>query len=155
MATPPAASPAPTPSKLATEPPAALGQHSECITLLGGGHTGVPIMALIASKCPELRVVCCDDDPGVVERWNSPDFNLPIYEPGLAELVRKARGKNLWFSTDFEAHVAQSSMVFLALPSPLKRQARRDSAEDFCRLKAPCCTAMAWIFIPAYCFALP
>ena len=37
----------------------------------------------------------------------------------------------------------------------LETTARHDSAEDFCRLKAPCCIAMGWIFIPAYCVAIP
>src|SRR5262245_15499255 len=78
----------------------ALKQHILCI---GAGYVGGPTMAMIAAKCPHYRVTVVDINPARIAAWNSD--TLPIYEPGLDELVTKTRNINLFFSTNTEARL--------------------------------------------------
>ena len=75
-------------------------------------------MAMIASKCPTVRVTVVDLDASRIAAWNSP--NLPIFEPGLDALVASCRGKNLFFSTDVEAVIAASDIIFVSVNTPTK-----------------------------------
>ena len=59
--------------------------------------------AMMALKCPEIEVVCVDISEPRIAAWNS--SSLPIFEPGLEEVVMKCRGKNLFFSTDTHTYV--------------------------------------------------
>lgn len=68
-------------------------------------------MAMIALKCPEIEVVVVDINQQRIDAWNSD--TLPIYEPGLDEVVKEARGRNLFFSTDVDKHVAEADIVFV------------------------------------------
>jgi len=68
------------------------------ILCIGAGYVGGPTMAVIASRCPQYRVTVVDVDEAKIAAWNSD--RLPIYEPGLDDLVRSARGRNLFFTTD-------------------------------------------------------
>ena len=68
------------------------------ILCIGAGYVGGPTMAMIAAKCPQYRVTVVDINEEKIHSWNSD--NLPIYEPGLDELVKRTRNKNLFFSTD-------------------------------------------------------
>ena len=68
------------------------------ICCIGAGYVGGPTMATIALKCPHIQVTIVDMNEARIAAWNSDD--LPIYEPGLAEIVQACRGKNLFFSTD-------------------------------------------------------
>jgi UDPglucose 6-dehydrogenase len=70
------------------------------ILCIGAGYVGGPTMAIIAQKCPHCRVTVVDIDEKRIAAWNSD--SLPIYEPGLAEVVRQTRGKNLFFNCDIE-----------------------------------------------------
>ena len=78
-------------------------------------------MAVIAKECPDITVTVVDVDAKRIEAWNSD--NLPIFEPGLYEIVKEVRGKNLFFTTDVEYEVQRCGIIFLAvnvlLPLPL------------------------------------
>ncbi len=88
------------------------------ILCIGAGYVGGPTMAVIAAKCPEYTVRVVDIDKGRIDAWNSK--NLPIYEPGLDELVGKARGRNLFFSTDVEKAIDESGIIFVSVNTPTK-----------------------------------
>ncbi len=88
------------------------------ILCIGAGYVGGPTMAMIASKCPECRITVVDIDPERIAAWNSE--NLPIYEPGLDNLVRTSRGRNLFFSTDIERGIRENSIIFVSVNTPTK-----------------------------------
>jgi len=91
------------------------------ICCLGAGYVGGPTMSVIALKCPEIKVTVVDLNAERIAAWNSDDLNkLPIYEPGLAEVVDQARGKNLFFSTDVDSAIAAADMIFIAVNTPTK-----------------------------------
>lgn len=75
-------------------------------------------MAMIAKKCPELRVTVVDVNAERIAAWNSDA--LPIFEPGLDEVVRQCRGKNLFFSTDVRKGVEENDIIFVAVNTPTK-----------------------------------
>ena len=56
-----------------------------------------------------------------VDAWNSEDYNLPIYEPGLEDVVRQARGRNLFFSTDVDAGIDEADLIFVSVNTPTKK----------------------------------
>ena len=88
------------------------------ILCIGAGYVGGPTMAMIAHKCPQYKVTVVDINPDRIARWNSED--LPIYEPGLTEIVRSARGRNLFFSTEIEAGIRESEIIFVSVNTPTK-----------------------------------
>lgn len=75
-------------------------------------------MAVIANKCPDYKVTVVDISRKRIEAWNS--SQLPIYEPGLRDRVEKARGKNLFFSTDIDAEIAAADIIFVSVNTPIK-----------------------------------
>jgi UDPglucose 6-dehydrogenase len=75
-------------------------------------------MAVIARNCPEHRVVLVDIDAERIAAWQSD--RLPIYEPGLDEIVKSIRGKNLFFSTDVAGHIAEADIIFVSVNTPTK-----------------------------------
>ncbi|VVB08910.1 unnamed protein product [Arabis nemorensis] len=77
-------------------------------------------MAVMALKCPEIEVAVVDISEAKIHAWNN--VKLPIYEPGLDDVVKQCRGKNLFFSTDVEKHVFESDIVFLSVNTPTKTQ---------------------------------
>ncbi|MHB8092545.1 MAG: nucleotide sugar dehydrogenase [Syntrophales bacterium] len=88
------------------------------ILCIGAGYVGGPTMAMIAGKCPHCRVTVVDIDSERIAAWNSD--NLPIYEPGLDELVRSSRGRNLFFSTDIEQGIRENEIIFVSVNTPTK-----------------------------------
>ena len=68
------------------------------IVCIGAGYVGGPTMTVIADKCPDVKVTVVDINQSRIDAWNSE--NLPIFEPGLDDVVKRARGRNLFFSTD-------------------------------------------------------
>ncbi|KAJ6429510.1 hypothetical protein OIU85_006238 [Salix viminalis] len=90
------------------------------ICCIGAGYVGGPTMAVIALKCPDIEVVVVDIFEPRIIAWNSD--HLPIYEPGLDDVVKQCRGKNLFFSTDVEKHVAEADIVFVSVNTPTKTQ---------------------------------
>lgn len=92
--------------------------HIACI---GAGYVGGPTMAVIAQKCPEIKVTVVDINPQRIANWNDEDLDkLPIYEPGLKEVVTEARGRNLFFSTDVAAAIKEAQMIFISVNTPTK-----------------------------------
>jgi len=85
---------------------------------IGAGYVGGPTMAVIALKCPDYRVTVVDVNEERIEQWNSD--RLPIFEPGLDEVVRKVRGKNLFFSTDVPAAIRAADIIFVSVNTPTK-----------------------------------
>ena len=92
------------------------------ICCIGAGYVGGPTMTVIALKCPEIKVSVVDLNHDRIAAWNDANLdNLPIYEPGLAELVSVARGRNLFFSTDIDTAIKNADMIFIAVNTPTKK----------------------------------
>ncbi|KAF9781273.1 UDP-glucose dehydrogenase [Thelephora terrestris] len=91
------------------------------ICCIGAGYVGGPTCAVIALKCPHIQVTIVDLNQSRVDAWNSPDYKLPIYEPGLEEVVRQARGKNLFFSTDVDKGILEADLIFVSVNTPTKK----------------------------------
>ena len=92
------------------------------ICCIGAGYVGGPTMAVIALKCPFIKVTVVDKDPDKISAWNGPLEHLPVYEPGLAEIVGEARGRNLFFSTDIDGAIEAAEMIFMAVNTPTKTE---------------------------------
>jgi UDPglucose 6-dehydrogenase len=88
------------------------------ILCIGAGYVGGPTMAMIAAKCPDIRVTVVDIDAVRIAAWNSE--SLPIYEPGLDDLVKATRGKNLFFSTDIARGIRENDIIFVSVNTPTK-----------------------------------
>jgi len=88
------------------------------ILCIGAGFVGGPTAAMIACKCPRYRVTVVDTNKEKVAQWNS--ANLPVYEPGLDEIVEKTRGRNLFFDTDIPAGIRENDVIFVCVNSPTK-----------------------------------
>ncbi|HOE23691.1 MAG TPA: nucleotide sugar dehydrogenase, partial [Smithellaceae bacterium] len=80
---------------------------------IGAGYVGAPSMVMIASKCPDYKVTVVDINPERIAAWNSD--RLPVYEPGLDAIVRKTRGRNLFFSTDVEGQIQENDIIFVCV----------------------------------------
>lgn len=87
------------------------------ICCIGAGYVGGPTMAVTALKCPAIEVVV-DIAVARIAAWNSDQ--LPIYEPGLEDVVKQCRGKNLFFSTEVEKHVSEADIIFVSVNTPTK-----------------------------------
>jgi len=91
------------------------------ICCIGAGYVGGPTMAVMALKCPDIRVVVVDANAARIDAWNQEDLSkLPIYEPGLAEVVAEARGRNLFFSKEVNQGIQEADMVFISVNTPTK-----------------------------------
>lgn len=91
------------------------------ICCIGAGYVGGPTMAVIAQKCPYIQVTVVDLNEQRIADWNdlNPE-NIPIYEPGLSEIVAEARGRNLFFSTDVDKAIDEAQMIFISVNTPTK-----------------------------------
>eukprot|EP00494_Astrolonche_serrata_P033926 UN34195 len=89
------------------------------ICCLGAGYVGGPTMAVLALKCPTVKVIVVDLNHDRIKQWNSDD--LPIYEPGLKEVVIAARGRNLFFTTDIDGAIKECEMIFVSVNTPTKK----------------------------------
>ncbi len=91
------------------------------ICCIGAGYVGGPTMAVIAQKCPHIKVNVVDVNPERIAAWNDVNLeNLPIYEPGLAEMVGESRGRNLFFSTQIEQAINNAQIIFISVNTPTK-----------------------------------
>jgi len=91
------------------------------ICCIGAGYVGGPTMAVIAQKCPHIRVTVVDINPDRIAQWNHEDVNqIPIYEPGLSDIVGACRGRNLFFSTEIEEGIRAADMIFISVNTPTK-----------------------------------
>jgi hypothetical protein len=82
---------------------------------------GGPTCAVIALKCPDIQVTIVDLNQKRIDAWNSPNYALPIYEPGLVEVVKQARGRNLAFSTDIDRSIQEADLIFVSVNTPTKK----------------------------------
>jgi UDPglucose 6-dehydrogenase len=92
------------------------------ICCIGAGYVGGPTMAVIALKCPHINVTVVDANQDKIKEWNGPLNELPIYEPGLADVVKQARGRNLFFSDDVAGNIEKAEMIFMAVNTPTKTE---------------------------------
>ena len=88
------------------------------ILCIGAGYVGGPTMAMIARKCPDCKVIVVDIDAARIKAWQSD--RLPIYEPGLQEIVKASLNKNLFFSTDVAAGIREADIIFVSVNTPTK-----------------------------------
>ena len=91
------------------------------ICCIGAGYVGGPTMSVIAQKNPNIKVTVVDLNAQRISDWNNDDLSkLPIYEPGLDEVVDEARGRNLFFSTDVDKAIHEAQMIFISVNTPTK-----------------------------------
>ena len=88
------------------------------ILCIGAGYVGGPTMAMIALKCPQYKVTVVDINEQKILDWQSE--NLPIYEPGLYEIVREVRDRNLFFSTEIDENIKEADIIFVSVNTPTK-----------------------------------
>mmetsp|Transcript_21650 Transcript_21650/g.49303 ORF Transcript_21650/g.49303 Transcript_21650/m.49303 type:complete len:494 (+) Transcript_21650:80-1561(+) len=96
-----------------------LGIKVNKICCIGAGYVGGPTMATIALKCPHIQVNIVDMNEKRIAAWNTDD--LPIYEPGLDQIVKECRGRNLFFSTDVKKGVEEADIIFASVNTPTKK----------------------------------
>jgi nucleotide sugar dehydrogenase len=92
--------------------------NEKTILCIGAGYVGGPTMAMLALKNPDYKVIVVDINSERIKAWNSE--NLPIYEPGLLEVVHKVRDKNLFFSTDVDNSIREAHIIFVSVNTPTK-----------------------------------
>jgi UDPglucose 6-dehydrogenase len=91
------------------------------ICCIGAGYVGGPTMAVIAKQCPHVKVTVVDLNSARIAAWNDPDTDhIPVYEPGLGDVVAEARGRNLFFSTDVDKAIDEAQMIFISVNTPTK-----------------------------------
>src|SRR5690554_3401913 len=91
------------------------------ICCIGAGYVGGPTMAVIAQQCPDINVVVVDINENRIAAWNDENLdNLPVFEPGLDNIVKETRGRNLFFSTDVDKAIDEAEMVFISVNTPTK-----------------------------------
>src|SRR5690606_16389917 len=91
------------------------------ICCIGAGYVGGPTMSVIAKQCPDIQVTVVDLNEARIAAWNDEDVNnIPVYEPGLSEIVKEARGRNLFFSTDVEKAIHEADTIFISVNTPTK-----------------------------------
>ena len=92
------------------------------ICCIGAGYVGGPTMAVIALRCPHINVTVVDANPEKIKAWNGPLNKLPIYEPGLSDVIKEARGRNLFFSKNISENIEKAEMIFMAVNTPTKKE---------------------------------
>lgn len=91
------------------------------ICCIGAGYVGGPTMAVIAQKCPHIKVTVVDLNADRIAKWNDDDLNnIPVYEPGLGDIVGQARGRNLFFSTEVDQAIDEAQIIFISVNTPTK-----------------------------------
>ena len=93
------------------------------ICCIGAGFVGGPTMAVIADKCPHIQVEVVDINLDRINNWNNEDLaKLPVYEPGLSEIIKRCRGNNLNFSNNIEENIKKADMIFISVNTPTKKK---------------------------------
>lgn len=91
------------------------------ICCIGAGYVGGPTMAVIAQNNPNIQVTVVDLNEERIKAWNNPDLEqLPIFEPGLNQVVAQARNRNLFFSTAIEKAIDEADIIFISVNTPTK-----------------------------------
>ena len=117
-------------------------QFEYVIACLGAGYVGGPTMAMIALKCPSIKVIVADINPKQIQKWNSE--KLPIYEPGLDEVIKSCRGRNLFFTSDVTQAIKDADMIFVSVNTPTKK------VKSFYNLYKQKNKEISYLFIHAY-----
>lgn len=109
--------------------------NQKVLCCIGAGYVGATLMGVLCGHCPDYKIVVVDKgmciyffwclhtinyfaDISRVDAWNS--NTMPIYEPGLDELVIAGRDVNLTFTTDIVSAIKSASMIFVAVNTPLR-----------------------------------
>lgn len=91
------------------------------ICCIGAGYVGGPTCSVLAQQCPDITVTIVDVNPHRIAAWNSQDLSqLPVFEPGLADVVGECRGRNLFFTTDIDRAIDEAQIVFVSVNTPTK-----------------------------------
>jgi UDPglucose 6-dehydrogenase len=91
------------------------------ICCIGAGYVGGPTMSVIAKMCPDIQVTVVDLNEARIAAWNDENTeNIPVYEPGLGDVVGESRGRNLFFSTDVDKAIDEAEMIFISVNTPTK-----------------------------------
>lgn len=90
------------------------------VCCLGAGYVGGPTCAVIADKCPDVQVTICDINALRIQQWNTPG-DLPIYEPGLEEVVDRCRNRNLFFTAEVDQAIQDADIIFVSVNTPTKK----------------------------------
>tara|TARA_B100000886_G_C20426654_1_gene494462 strand:+ start:4591 stop:6021 length:1431 start_codon:yes stop_codon:yes gene_type:complete len=91
------------------------------ICCIGAGYVGGPTMAVLADKCPHINVFVVDKNKDRIDAWNSDNLdNLPVYEPKLDKVIKRARNRNLFFSYEIKQNISRADMIFLSVNTPTK-----------------------------------
>jgi len=85
------------------------------ITVVGCGYVGLVTAACFSEMGNE--VICVDVDETKIQKLNT--GILPIYEPGLKEIVVHNSQKNLFFTTNLESAITASEIIFIAVGTPM------------------------------------
>ncbi|MDY6935642.1 MAG: nucleotide sugar dehydrogenase [Spirochaetota bacterium] len=93
-------------------------EHEKHILCIGAGYVGGPTMAMIAAKCPQYKLTVVDVNTKKIQAWQTDD--LPIYEPGLLDIVKRVRGKNLFFSPEVDENIEKADIIFVSVNTPTK-----------------------------------
>ena len=88
------------------------------VCCIGAGYVGGPTCAVIAQQCPNIRVTIVDIDQDRIDRWNNGP--IPIYEPGLEDIINECRDRNLFFTTQVEEAIERSQLIFVSVNTPTK-----------------------------------
>ncbi len=91
---------------------------NKTILCIGAGYVGGPTMAVIADKCPDYKIILADINKQRIREWESDE--LPIFEPGLLEVVKRTRGINLFFTTDINSAIKEAGIIFVSVNTPTK-----------------------------------
>ncbi|XP_065339648.1 UDP-glucose 6-dehydrogenase isoform X1 [Cloeon dipterum] len=89
------------------------------ICCIGAGYVGGPTCSVMALKCPDIEITVVDLSKDRIAQWNSNE-KLPIFEPGLMEIVQQCRGRNLFFSTDIVSAIRKADLIFISVNTPTK-----------------------------------
>ena len=91
------------------------------ICCIGAGYVGGPTMAVIADNCPHININVVDLNEERIKLWNSDDLSeIPVFEPGLKEIIKKVRNKNLFFTKEVADSIRSADMVFISVNTPTK-----------------------------------
>ena len=91
------------------------------ICCIGAGYVGGPTMAMMASTCPNLIFNVVDINKERIAAWNNEDLSkLPIFEPGLREIIASSRNKNLFFSSAIKKAIESADIIFISVNTPTK-----------------------------------
>ena len=79
-------------------------------------------MAVLADRCKEIKVTLVDVDEKRINAWNDNDLqNLPVYEPGLKDIIKRNRNRNLFFSCEIAKAINEADMIFISVNTPTKK----------------------------------